>query len=71
MLTATQMDNHASDSLFRMLDQGKKKTIESDLFIGQLARKGILSDDPRIQELLKIFEQKESERRCQPQYSRL
>lgn len=60
------MDNHAADSLFRMLDQGKKKTIETDLFMGQLARKGILSDDPRIQELLKIFEQKESERRKSP-----
>lgn len=69
MTTTTQMDNHAADSLFRMLDQGKKKSIESDRFIDQLARTGILPDDPRIQELLQSFGQKERERRKSPTIS--
>ena len=60
MITTTQIDNHAADSLFRMLDHGKKKSIESDRFLDQLARTGILRDDPRIQELLGIFDLKEN-----------
>lgn len=69
MITTTQMDNHAAESLFRMLDQGKKKSIESDRFIEQLMRTGILADDPRIQELLEVFGQKEKERRKSPTIS--
>ncbi|NJB72626.1 glutaminase [Saonia flava] len=55
MITTTQIDNSAADSLFKMLDHGKKNTIESDKFLVQLARAGILLDDPRIQEVLNTF----------------
>ena len=55
MITTTQLDNNAADSLFRMLDYGKKNRIASDKFFAQLARVGILPDDPRMQELLNNF----------------
>ena len=55
MITATQIDNSAADSLFKMLDQQKKKAVAHDDFMNQLARTGILADDPRIQDLLKNF----------------
>ncbi|MEK6482044.1 hypothetical protein WJR50_31170 [Catalinimonas sp. 4WD22] len=60
------MDNNAADSLFRILDQGKKKSIASDKFFDQLARTGILSDDPRIQELLNNIRLKEQAKRNSP-----
>jgi glutaminase len=66
MITTTQMDNNAADSLFRILDQGKKKSIASDKFLDQLARTGILSDDPRIQELLNSIKLKEQVNRNSP-----
>jgi glutaminase len=69
MISTTQIDNHAADSLFRILDHGKKKSIESDKFLDKLARTGILSDDPRIQELLNIFRVKEQEKRKSPTIS--
>ena len=55
MITTTQIINNEADSLFKILDQGKKKSIEQDKFLDQLARTGILQDDPRIKELLSEF----------------
>lgn len=66
MITVTQLDNHVTESLFRILDQGKKKSIESDRFLQQLTRTGILPDDPRIQELISFFNLKEKENRKSP-----
>ncbi|MEQ9438022.1 MAG: glutaminase A [Cyclobacteriaceae bacterium] len=66
MITTTQIDINAADSLFRLLDQGKKKLIDHDKFIEHLARTGILIDDPRIQELLNSFRQEELKKRKSP-----
>ncbi len=55
MITTTQIENNTADSLFNMLDHDKKKIIESDKFLVQLVRAGILLDDPRIQEVLSAF----------------
>ena len=52
MITTTQIDEHASDSLFKILDQEKKKHISLDIFLRELALNGILDDDPRMRELL-------------------
>tara|TARA_B100000949_G_scaffold234372_1_gene253247 strand:- start:13518 stop:15098 length:1581 start_codon:yes stop_codon:yes gene_type:complete len=69
MLTTTQIDNRVAESLFHILDQGKKKSITSDRFLEQLSRMGILTDDPRIQDLLQNFDTKERERRKSPTIS--
>ena len=69
MLTTTQIDNRVAESLFHILDQGKKKSITSDRFLEQLSRMGILTDDPRIQDLLQNFDAKERERRKSPTIS--
>lgn len=55
MITTTQLDNNAANSLFRMLDYARKNSIESEKFFEQLARTGILPDDPRMKELLNNF----------------
>lgn len=52
MITTTQIDSNASDSLFRILDQDKKKSVLADKFINKLASTGILSDDPRIKDVI-------------------
>jgi len=59
MITTTQLDNTAADSLFTMLDHDRKKKIESEKFLQQLARSGILKDDPRMQEILAGFSRQE------------
>lgn len=55
MISTTQIDNNAADSLFRMLDHSGKNSIESEKFFIQLSRTGILQDDPRVRELLSSF----------------
>ncbi len=55
MISTTQLDEHASDSLFKMLDAENKKSITSNTFLNQLAENGILEDDPRMRELLHSF----------------
>ena len=55
MITTTHIDNTAADSLFTMLDHDRKKRIESEKFLQQLARSGILADDPRMQDILISF----------------
>jgi len=52
MITTAQIDSKAADSLFRMLDQEGKNSIDPDKFLRQLSGTGILKDDPRLQELL-------------------
>ena len=52
MITTTQIDSNAADSLFRMLDHEGKNSIDPDKFLRQLSGAGILQDDPRIRELL-------------------
>jgi len=63
MITTTEIENNAADSLFRMLDHEKRKVIEHDEFLDQLARTGILSDDPRIQELVTNFRHNKGEKK--------
>lgn len=46
MITTNQMDTHAANSLFKMLDHDSKQHIEAYTFLEQLSRTGILSDDP-------------------------
>lgn len=76
MITTTQMDNNAADSLFKILDQQNKKSIEHQAFLEQLACKGILPDDPRIQDLLQEFRlhhsgKKKSEAISQDEFSKI
>lgn len=52
MITTTQLDEHASKSLFKLLDSESKKQISFDAFLKQLGQNGILEDDPRLRELL-------------------
>lgn len=64
MVTTTQIDNTATDSLFKILDLEGKNSIEPIRFLNQLAGMGILNDDPRIQELFKSFNfQEQSKKR--------
>ncbi len=58
-MTITQLDNTAADSLFTMLDHDRKKRIESEKFLQQIARSGILKDDPRMQDILTGFSRQE------------
>ncbi len=55
MITTTEIDNHEANSLFKILEQGKKKGVEYGAFVHQLTQMGILQDDPRIQEVLRTF----------------
>ena len=59
MITTAQIDNNAADSLFRMLDLEGKNSIDPDKFLNHLSETGILSDDPRMQELLNRSEFKQ------------
>mgnify|MGYP003649611203 CR=1 FL=1 len=51
MITIPQIENNMADSLFRILDPGKKRSVESHMFLQELESSGILPDDPRLQEL--------------------
>ncbi|WP_234571297.1 glutaminase A [Rhodohalobacter sp. 614A] len=66
MITTSQIDNNTADSLFRILESGKKKSVDQDKFLNRLARTGILPDDPRIQELLRNFRIEELKERKSP-----
>ncbi len=54
MITTTQIDSNAADSLFRMLDPEGKNSIDPHKFLSQLSGAGILQDDPRLRELLDL-----------------
>ena len=72
MITTTQIDEHSSGSLFRMLDPEMKKYVTSDIFLKQLAQNGILEDDPRLRDLLSQFNlhiQKENKKIHQSEFN--
>ncbi len=52
MITTTQIDNNATQSLFKMLDHSNKNSIDPDKFLEHLAASGILSDDPRLSNIM-------------------
>lgn len=56
MITTAQIDKHALDALFKILDTENKMRITSDIFLKKLAQNGILEDDPRMRELLQSFD---------------
>jgi glutaminase len=63
MITTNQMDTHAANSLFKMLDPDSKQHIEASTFLEQLSRTGILSDDPRMHDVLQSIKVKEQDRK--------
>jgi glutaminase len=62
MITTDQMDMNAAAALFKLLDLDGKKLIETDTFLKQLGRTGILTDDPRMKEVIQGFRMKEQKR---------
>jgi glutaminase len=75
MITTTQIDNHAADSLFKMLDTDRKNHIDLNTFLIQLANAGILVDDPRLKDLFGSFnaeeEWKKNQTITQSQFSKI
>jgi glutaminase len=63
MITTNQMETSAAAALFKLLDQEGKKLIDGDHFLKHLSRSGILSDDPRMREVLQGFKLKEQDKK--------